>query len=62
MFVNLEIKAGRNQEPTKEDMQKNIDAMNLLLSDYRLQGNLSTLIMDTRSLLLGIQRLLPNQP
>jgi hypothetical protein len=59
VFVNLELKAGRNHEPTKEDMQKNINAMNILLSDYKLKGNLDVLVMDTRSILEGIQRLLP---
>ena len=61
MFVSLEIKAGWNQEPTKKDIQKNVDAMNTLLLDYRLKGDLDVLIIDTRSILEGIQRLLPSQ-
>jgi len=67
MFVNVEIKGPRG-EPTKSDMQKNIDAMNYIIEAIDLNRvrtvkkplNLSTLLIDTRSILKGIQRGLPS--
>ena len=54
MLVTIEIKSGQNKEPTKRDIQKNIDILNALNTNstpaYIMQS-----LMDTISILKGIQ-------
>jgi len=66
MFI--EIKAGQGREPTKADIQKNINALtdvidNIESGDFYCvrPANLISSLNDTRSILEGIQRSLPNE-
>ncbi len=61
MFVNVEIKAGMGRDPTKSDIQKNIDALNHVMKHDDINSICTTLLIDTRSILEGIQRGLPNE-
>ena len=60
MIVKVEIKAGPNgHEPAKKDIQKNIDTLDKLIDNDSLPMFQTTSLIDTRSILRGIQEQLP---
>jgi len=61
MLVTIEISAGpyRDYRVTKADIQKNIDALDRAI-DGKPQANDFTLLMDTQTILEGIQQQLPD--
>lgn len=60
MNVTIEIKIGNGREPTKVDIQKNIDALDAAIALCKVDIPTSTaLLIDTKSILEGIKRELP---
>lgn len=60
MKVTIEIFTGPNhKEPTKRDMERNIQALDRAISGNQ-QCNDFILMMDTKSILIGIQKKLPD--
>jgi len=58
MKLQIELCAGPNRgEPTRRDMQKNIDAIDRVIE--KTNGVDSTLLIDTKSILEAIQKQLP---
>lgn len=60
MRITIELKTGPNHSDyvTKEDMQDNIDALQRAI-DNCVSGGDVNLLIDTKSVLIGIQRELP---
>lgn len=59
MLVEIEIVAGPgHKDPTREDMQKNIDALTRAIDGKQLANDF-ILLLDTKSLLVGLQSKLP---
>jgi hypothetical protein len=60
MTVTIEIRQGRYHDPEvyKEDMQKNIDALNRAIKGTPLCAD-DILLLDTLSIIEGIQKKLP---
>lgn len=55
MIIELELKAGRGLDPTKSDIQKNINALDDALS-RNFKGDTDILLIDTKSILVAIQK------
>jgi hypothetical protein len=55
MIIELELKAAGGFEPTKSDIQKNINALDDALS-RKFKGDTNILLIDTKSILIGIQK------
>jgi|FLOH01.1.fsa_nt_gi hypothetical protein len=61
MFVKIELLSGRDKkEPTKHDIQKNIDALCRAIRGKKT-GVDDILLADTKSILMGIQEKLPTK-
>lgn len=58
MFVQIELKASKNKEPTKKDMQKNIDTLNRTMKTASSLDHV--ILLDTKSILNAIMLKLPN--
>jgi len=59
MKVTIEIFAGPNhEEPTKSDMDRNIQALDRAISGEQYNNDF-VLLTDTRSILVAIQKKLP---
>ena len=59
MFVKIELLTGPNKaNPRKKDMDKNIDALDRAISGKK-KANDDHLLLDTKSILEGIKRELP---
>lgn len=60
MKVTIEIFAGANhKEPTKSDMERNIQALDRAIAGEQYNNDFM-LLTDTRSILVGIQKKLPD--
>lgn len=58
MLVTIEIKSKKGT-PKKQDIQKNIDALERVLISNTTSAHDTVLILDTLSILKGIQKKLP---
>jgi len=56
MIVQIEIMSGRNTQPTKKDIQKNIDELTEVI-DFHISFDCT--LSNTLSILEGIKRQLP---
>lgn len=62
MKVTIDIATGPKSSPivTKQDIQKNIDALQRTISGKVAFSDI-TLLLDTKSILIGIQQALPDK-
>ena len=61
MIIEIELLEGPNKgRPTKNGIQKNIDALNAAINGDNLSAAQQQSLMDTKSILIGIQETLPD--